>query len=682
MLDKLSTRHWLKNAIDVPAPHLRRAGFFLIVVTTLTLGTLMMADILQGNGTRPLEVAILALFSVTFGWIAVAFWTAVAGFLLQLFGLDALSLRRRRGRLEPQQPIVTRTAVIMPAYNEETRPVIAGLEATYLDVLATREAEHFDFYLLSDSNDLEIAAAEEAAWEDLRRRLRADDRQPGLFYRRRTRNDGRKPGNIAEFCRRWGGHYEHMIVLDADSVMSGRTLVALVRAMQANPRAGMIQTVPLPVRQETVFGRFVQFADGLYGPMLATGLAFWQTDTANYWGHNAILRVRPFMRHCGLPSLPGKPPRGGEILSHDFVEAALIRRGGWQVYLLSDLEGSYEEVPSNMLDYAKRDRRWVEGNLQHLRLLNAHGLHPLNRLYFLMGGLAYLCSFLWLLMLLASTADALSLALTEHRFFGPAYQLFPNWPIAKPSTTMSLLTLVIAMLFVPKLMGIMLCLLYPERRRAFGGTVRLLFSSLLEMIFSVLIAPVMMTFHALFVASVLLGRRVTWGPQHRQGRFVPWSEALRYTVLASLCAVIWGVCSAAVTPIFFLTLTPVLVGLILAAPLITLSSSAALGAWLRARGVFLTPSETAPADVLRHARRLLASPARRRMQRARAPALSQRLPRELHLEMPVQRLDAAPTAVKPRVELAEGFGPPRTQWHSLKKKGHSLKGMQLAPKKN
>ena len=140
----------------------------------------------------------------------------------------------------------------------------------------------------------------------------------------------------------------------------------MVRAMQANPRTGLIQTIPIPVRQTTFFGRFVQFAAVLYSPMLATGLAFWQTDAANYWGHNAIIRMRAFIDHCGLPTLPGKAPFGGDILSHDFVEAALLRRAGWDVFLLADLEGSYEEVPCNIIDYAKGDRRWVQGNIQHL----------------------------------------------------------------------------------------------------------------------------------------------------------------------------------------------------------------------------------------------------------------------------------------------------------------------------
>ena len=160
-----------------------------------------------------------------------------------------------------------------------------------------------------------------------------------------------------------------MVVLDADSVMTGRTLVELVRTMEANPRVGLIQTVPIPARRDTLFGRLVQFAASLYSPMLATGQSFWHTDAANYWGHNAIVRIRPFVEHCTLPVLPGAPPLGGPLLSHDFVEAALMRRAGWGVYLLPSIGGSYEEVPANILDYAKRDRRWTQGSLQHLRLL-------------------------------------------------------------------------------------------------------------------------------------------------------------------------------------------------------------------------------------------------------------------------------------------------------------------------
>ncbi len=629
MRDTPSKEAILGQATSLPATHSRRLLLLLVVAASTYYGGDMMLHILSANGTTGLEIGIVVLFTVTFAWIAMAFWTAVAGFVVQLLGLDPLSLGRAGRRAPVDAPLVTRTAVVMPIYNEPPERVIAGLDATCRDLQRTGEAAAFDFYVLSDSTDAHVAAAEEDAVAALDQRL-----GQRVYYRRRPRNDGRKAGNIAEFCCRWGAHYDYMVVLDADSLMAGRTLVDLARAMQANPEAGIIQTVPIPVRQHTFFGRYLQFAATLYSHMLANGLSFWQADTANYWGHNAILRVDAFMDHCGLPTLPGEPPLGGEILSHDFVEAALMRRGGWRVYLFPEIGGSYEEIPTNPLDFAKRDHRWAEGNFQHLRLLGARGLHAISRVNFLMGALAYGCSLFWLLMLALGTVDAVSSALTAQLYFRPEGQLFPNWPVSRTAQMISLLFIVVAMLVLPKLMGLLLCLFDRERRRAFGGAMRVTASATLELLFSVLIAPVMMTFHAFFVASILCGRRVKWAPQSRDGRRIPWAEAVRATAAASIMGLGWGSLTGWVTPLFFWALAPVLVGLVLAAPLVAVSSSPALGALLRRHGIFLTPAETTPEPVLD-----LAPSESPQPHRQGASALAE-VPAPRFRAMPAQRLDA------------------------------------------
>ncbi|SVB05256.1 uncharacterized protein METZ01_LOCUS158110, partial [marine metagenome] len=322
------------------------------------LGSLMMFDIVRAGGVTSLEIGIIGLFVPTFGWISLTLWNAVAGFTLQIAHLDPVSLQRSGMRALSDAPISSSTALVMPAHNEDPVRLMDGLAAVIHSLEDTGHTEHFDVHLLSDTTDTELALIEEGAFKDLRERVPRPGR---LHYRRRTCNTERKAGNIADFCDKSGSGYDFMVVLDADSVMSGPTLVTLVREMEANPRAGLIQTVPIPSGQNTFFGRIIQFAGALYGPMFATGQAFWMADTANYWGHNAILRVQPFVDHARLPTLPGKPPLGGRILSHDFVEAALLRRAGWLTYLLPDLGGSYEEVPTNVLDYAKRDRRWAQG---------------------------------------------------------------------------------------------------------------------------------------------------------------------------------------------------------------------------------------------------------------------------------------------------------------------------------
>lgn len=622
------------GALNVPWPRLRGLVFLALVLTTTSYAVAMMFDILRANGTTLIEGSILILFAVAFAWIVAAFWTAMVGFILRLLRLDPLTLRRPPTPGSLATPIVTRTAVVMPVHNEHTARVIAGLEATCESLAATGEAGKFDVYLLSDSTDPAMAMEEETAWTAMQHRL--EGLFPGrLFYRRRPSNIGRKPGNIADFCRRWGAYYDFMIVLDADSIMTGEAMVTLVRAMQANPQAGLIQTAPIPVRQQTMFGRFVQFASEVYSPMLATGLSFWQTGAANYWGHNAILRVQAFTENCGLPTLAGDPPFGGEILSHDFVEAALLRRAGWHVYLFPDLAGSYEEVPDNILDFVKRDRRWAQGNLQHLRLLGAPGLRPLSRLNFLLGATAYLSSLLWLIMLALSTADAVEQALTGTQFFSPGYQLFPNWPIAKTGEIASLLSITVAMLLLPKTLGIVLCFLRPHHRRAFGDTVRLLRGSTIETAFSVLIAPIMMTYHAYFVVSILLGHQTSWGPQARMGRRVTLLEALRYTFLSTLGALIWGGATWILAPQFFWWLMPVLTGLVVAAPLVCLSSSPAIGRVLRRWGIFLAPSEMEPPVVLHRLQQLLTAG----QEIVPQPDLMPSLPPVRYREMPIQRLE-------------------------------------------
>ncbi|PWG63701.1 glucans biosynthesis glucosyltransferase MdoH [Sediminicurvatus halobius] len=610
--------------LPIPALGLRRALMLVLVAGTAAAGLRLMLDILRTNGMRPLEAAVLVLFAITFTWLAVAFWTAVIGFLLELLGRHALTLRRR-GEPPGPPPELARTALVMPICNEDVPTVLAGLEATWRSLAATGHGAWFDCYLLSDSTDPQRQREEAAGLATLRRRL---GEPPGLYYRHREDNRGRKPGNLAEFCQRWGALYEYMVVLDADSVMAGETLVTLVRRMQANPDTGLIQTVPLPVGQQTGFARLLQLAASLYSPMLAHGLAFWQGDTANYWGHNAILRIRPFTEHCGLAPLPGRPPLGGEILSHDFVEAALLRRAGWRVLLLPELGGSFEGLPGNLLDYLRRDRRWCQGNLQHLRLLAVRGLHPISRLHFALGALAFIASLLWLLMLAASTADAVINAVSTAQFFGTGYQLFPDWPVSRPDLIRSLLAVTIGLLAVPKVLGLLLALL--RRRQAYGGGVRLTLAAAGEAAFAVIIAPLTMAFHAAFVVTIAAGRAVSWDPQDRDARALPWGEVWRRVGPVTVLALAWGALAAVLAPAFLPWLAPVLFGPLVAAPLVRWSSTPWPGPTL------LATAEERQAPVLAEYRRCLRRHAHRPLP---APALPP-LPPERGRPMPVRPLAA------------------------------------------
>jgi membrane glycosyltransferase len=596
-----------ENQIRLPGESLRRIVYAILTVITAITGVYMMYDILSANGITMLEAVILILFAISFCWISTAFWSAMFGFILLMLRLDPLTLKPIDSFYDDALPITTRTAVVMPIYNEDTHRVIAGFEATLNSLVATGEIEHFDFYMLSDTTKLDIAQRERDQWQQFTNRI--GDLSKQTFYRRREKNLHRKVGNIAEFLQRWGKNYEHMIVLDADSIMSGTCLLRMVRTMQANPRSGLIQTVPIPVRQTTFFGRFVQFAAVLYSPMLATGIAFWQTGAANYWGHNAIIRVQAFLDHCGLPTLPGKAPFGGDILSHDFVEAAMLRRAGWDVFLLADLEGSYEEVPCNIIDYATRDRRWVQGNIQHLGILDAGGLHPISRLHFLLGATAYISSLIWLLMLVLSTADAIVRALHSNEYFTnstPAMEHFinlPQWPIAKTGLIIALIVMTTMLLLFPKVMGIISTMAH--RREQFGGTKAIIRGTLVETAFAVLIAPIMMAFHAYFVVSVLLGFKVNWDAQDREGRLLTWGESFARTLKTTIAALLWGYMTFTYAPIFFWWLMPILTGLVLAAPIVRYSSSLTLGEDCRKHSIFISPDETNEDPVLADLKRLL-----------------------------------------------------------------------------
>jgi membrane glycosyltransferase len=549
----------------------------------------MMCDILAANGLTDLKDAGLVLFYVLFVWITGAFWTALAGFVVRLRGGDPLSLKP--GELAGR-PLAGRTAIVMPIYNEETTRVAAGLDVIWSSLKRLPEQAAFDLFILSDTRKLEIAAAEEAAWRELTARHHARGR---IFYRRRVENLSRKAGNIADFVRTWGGAYDYAIVLDADSVMSGEALVGLARLMDAHPQAGIIQALPLPVGRETFFARLIQFAARLSSPMLASGLAWWQLGDGNYWGHNAILRLKAFAAHCDLPRLRGAPPLGGEILSHDFVEAAFMRRAGFQVWLVPEDSGSWEEVPSNIIDYAARDRRWAQGNLQHLGLLPMRGLNWLSRVHLLTGVLSYASSPLWLLVLLLSSTVVILDAIHGYQYFPQgAYTLFPTWPKYRDGEIAVLMSITVAVLFLPKIFGALLAMREPRLRRGFGGGGRLFASLGIEQLFSILLAPAMMLFHTTFVVTTLAGKPVVWHAQERGDRGITMLEALRRHMWHLAIGLAWGAVILYFAPRYIWWLLPVLAGMVLAAPLTVWTSRAEAGRWLRKHRLLLTPEETEP----------------------------------------------------------------------------------------
>jgi len=589
----------MANSVQTPAPighALRQAGFFTLVLFSTLIALGLLVSVFHTDGLSPIELLLLLLYAILFSWICISFWSALMGFFILLFGRDRWAISRQPGTPPDPNAPPPRTAILMPIYNEDSQRVFAGLRATYQSLVDTGQSDGFDFFILSDTRDPDVWVEEELRWQDM---VRAVDGKGRVFYRNRPENTSRKTGNLEDFCTRWGGHYRYMIVLDADSIMKGSTLVEMVRLMEHHPGVALIQTPPVPVNRESLFARILQFAGGIYGRMFTAGLNYWQLGESNYWGHNAIIRIQPFLDHCGLPKLPGREPFGGEILSHDFVEAALLRRAGWEVWLAYDLDGSYEEIPPTLIDYAKRDRRWCQGNMQHLRLAMSRGLNGISRLHFIMGVMSYAASPLWLLFLIATGVAAYLQTQQELvYFFGQNWM--PVWPVSFAVEMTTVLLVTLTMLFLPKLLALILLLKDEKLLRAYGGLAGATWSVLLETVFSVLTAPVLMLFQTKFVLAILMRRAVGWPPQQRGDHMTSFKEAAFAHGGHTLIGVVTGVLSYWYVPAFFWWFTPVLAGLTLSIPVSMLSSSITLGRQARELGLFLTPEETDPPAVLRY----------------------------------------------------------------------------------
>src|ERR1700740_258683 len=457
----------------------RRWAVALVTLGISLLGLWLMIDIAGARGWTPLEVAEVGVFGILFASLAFGFTQAFLGFLVLAEGHEPLKITNT---LDETTPLAS-TAVVMPVFNEDAETVFGNVRALYQSIQQRQELDSYDFYVLSDSTDPAKVVEEELAWSDICRQTNGFGK---IHYRRRKLPVNRKSGNIADFCRRWGHRHRYMVVLDADSLMTGAAVSSLVRLMETNPRAGIIQTMPRLVKAETVFGRVQQFASRVYSPIFAAGLNFWQQGAGNYWGHNAIIRVSPFLASCALPGLPGKEPLGGRIISHDFVEAALMQNAGWEVWFAYDLEGSYEGLPPNLTEYIKRDRRVAQGNLQHVWFLLADRVQPISRLHLIQGILAY------------SSAPILVLFI----FLGGIQAAIDRWHqktlnVQLPSAFIRMF-LTLLLLFSPKLLSLIHLSSQSKSLRPYGSGLRAAVGVLLEVVFSILVAPIMVWFHTRF----------------------------------------------------------------------------------------------------------------------------------------------------------------------------------------
>lgn len=561
----------------------RRRTLLLLTVLSTVFATLILTYAQPTYEHASLQWLQTGLFSLLFAWVSAGCITAVMGFWVVVRG-DKYMLSKDQAGYAPIRA-KSRTAIIMPICNEDVSTVFAGLRATCESLATHSERDKFDVFVLSDTSDPTIRAAELSAWAQLRSVLGSDR----IFYRWRQRRTQRKAGNVSDFCRRWGKDYEYMVVLDADSVMGAECLVTLVRLMEKHPTAGILQTAPQAVGHVTLHARAQQFASRVTGRLFTLGMQYWQLGESHYWGHNAIIRVKPFMEHCALAALEGTGGLSGHIMSHDFVEAALMRRAGYHVWLVPDLVGSYEQQPPDILSELQRDRRWCQGNLQNARLMAEPGLHAVHRGMLLTGAMSYLSAPLWLLYV---SLGAVLWLVGGNVLFTPEGHLNIGVP--------ALWTGTITMLVLPRVLGLIAVFMKGEQRQ-YGGTDKLLKSALLEAGLSTLQAPLRMVGHTVFVTGALLGLQVGWKSPPRDATDVPWKEAAqRFAPAGVLVALVSGAI-AVLNPEALFWMVPVGLPLMLAIPFIVLTSRANIGQKVRNARLLLVPEEYAAPAVLNQA---------------------------------------------------------------------------------
>jgi membrane glycosyltransferase len=574
------------------ATALKRAYVIGGTAALTALAAYEMYYVLEVGGITALEALILGLFVLLFAWVGFSFLSSLAGFVVLLTRRSALP-----ELLSPPEALASRTALLFPVYNEQPQHVLARLRAIHDDIGASGFADAFDLFILSDTTNPDIWILEEKLYLQLRQATGATN----IFYRHRARNVARKSGNIQDWVTAHGGAYDFMVILDADSLMTADSLVRLAGAMERLPQAGLIQTLPVTVNARTTFARLQQFAGRLYGPLIAAGIAWWHGTEGNYWGHNAIIRVRAFAENAGLPELGGRKPFGGHILSHDFVEAALMRRGGWAILMAPALRGSYEECPPTLIDYAARDRRWCQGNLQHVAILRSRGLHWVSRLHLMTGIGSYLTAPMWFFFLILGISISLQAQFVRPEYFPSGFSLFPKWPAQDPVRAIWVFAGTMLLLILPKLLALVVLLADGPLRRGFRGGMRTFAGIVLETVLSGLMAPVMMIFQSRAIAEILLGRDSGWQVQQRADGGLPRNELIGRYTLPTVIGALMAVSAFLVSVSLLAWMTPVIAGLLLCIPIAALVSSRPLHEWLIRRGLLATPEETAPDPIVARA---------------------------------------------------------------------------------
>lgn len=563
----------------------RRLVFAALAAASIG-GLLVLAGLaLSAGGFDRVDLLLLVLFGVTTPWLAIGFWNAAIGFFIMRFTRDPSTyVVPQASRAIPPSAIVASTAILMCVRNEPPDRTIRNLGAMMADIEAAGCADRFHVYVLSDTSLPDIASVEAEAFGALERQWAG---RLALTYRRREANTGYKAGNIRDFLERWGDGHDLMMTLDADSYMTASAILRMVGIVQANPTLGILQGLVVGLPSTSAFARIFQFGMRLGMRSWTIGSAWWQADCGPYWGHNAVIRIAPFKQHCEIPVLPGTGILRGHVLSHDQVEATLMRRAGYEVRVLPEEDLGWEENPPTLIEFIRRDQRWCQGTLQYAFFAGKPGLRIVSRFQLLFAILMFVGSPAWIGLLLVSTA-ALAAAPTPAAFMDADYGL-------------ALLAVILLMWFAPKIATVVDVLSRPRLRRGFGGTSRFLASVVVETIFFLLLSPIMWVGHTLLLAGLPFGRAIGWIGQMRDDHTIAWSTALRQlwpqTLVGAACLTVLALMQPAALPYVFVLWAG---GLVLSVPICVITSRPSLGLALARSGVGRLPEETDPPAALQH----------------------------------------------------------------------------------
>lgn len=563
----------------------RRLVFGVLAATSIVALLVLGALSLSAGGLDAVDLLLLVLFGATTPWLAIGFWNAAIGFFIMRFIDDPSTyVVPQAARAVPPSAIVASTAILMCVRNESPDRVVRNLNAMMADIEAAGCADRFHVYVLSDTSLPDVLSAEAEAFGELARHWAG---RLLVTYRRRTANTGYKAGNIRDFLERWGDAHDLMVTLDADSYMTASAILRMVGIVQANPKLGILQGLVVGMPSTSAFARIFQFGMRLGMRSWTIGSAWWQADCGPYWGHNAVIRVAPFKQHCAIPVLPGKGLLRGHVLSHDQIEAALMRRAGYDVRVLPEEDLGWEENPPTVIEFIRRDQRWCQGTLQYVFFAGIPGLEVVSRFQLLFAMLMFLGSPAWIGLLLVST---LVLAATPS-------------PVAFVDADhgAALLATILVMWFAPKIATIVDVLSRPVLRRRFGGTFRFLVGIASETTFFLLLSPIMWMAHTLFLAGLPFGRAIGWIGQVRNDHSVSWSTALRYlwpqTTLGTASLILLGLQRPEALPYVFVLWAG---GLALSIPLCVITSRPSLGLAFARIGIGRLPEETNPSAALEH----------------------------------------------------------------------------------